>query len=144
MLFSCSLNGARCRVLMDTGADKSFADADWLAQLGFTQVPASTPLSVITATSQQLNISSVVHAKLRFRGNISARATLYPLPGMLPGVQVILGMDWLRSHGAMLDLGANHCTILRAGVSHKLTPNLCCAHAEWPCRCLLQSQVYAR
>ncbi len=107
---------------MDTGADKSFADADWLAQLGFTQVPASTPLSVITATSQQLNISSVVHAKLRFRGNISARATLYPLPGMLPGVQVILGMDWLRSHGAMLDLGANHCTILRAGVSHKLTP----------------------
>jgi hypothetical protein len=120
MRFSGSLQGASCLVLLDTGADRSFADADWLNTHGLQPTLSATPLSVVTAIGQQVTLNTVLRGKLRLDKTFTAPVELWPLADMLPGVQVILGMDWLRQHAALIDVRAAQCTVIRAGKQHIL------------------------
>ena len=103
MHFSGCLNGAKCQVLLDTGADRSFADAAFLRSNGFPLSPASASLTAVTATGQQVTLDKLARARLRLDKTYHSTVSLWPLENMLPGVQVILGMDWLRCHAAVLD-----------------------------------------
>ncbi len=105
---------------MDTGAAFSFADADWLAQHGFAMQPGQ-PITVVTATSQRVAVRSEFRGTLRL-ARVHTPVRLRPLPNLMPGIQVVLGNDWLRAHAAGIDMGARVCIIWRAGVSHVVRP----------------------
>lgn len=91
MVFDATLHGVPCRVLMDTGAAFSFADADWLASHGFTLQP-DQPITVVTATSQRVTVHGVFRGELRL-ARVKTPVRLRSLPGLMPGVQVVLGGD---------------------------------------------------
>jgi hypothetical protein len=120
MLFRGKLAGVPCKVLMDTGAAYSFADQAWLQEHKFVLKP-SVPVTVVTAASHELVSTNEARASLRL-SSIHTPVRVRPLPNLLPGVQVILGNDWLRTHSAHLDMGAQVCTILRGGKRLAIQP----------------------
>jgi transposase InsO family protein len=120
MVFDATVGGVLCRVLMDTGAAFSFADADWLTQHNLA-LHSARPLTVVTATSQRVAVRGEFRGTMRI-GRVNTPVRLRPLPNLMSGVHVVLGNDWLSAHAAKLDLGERVCTIWRAGVPHVLQP----------------------
>jgi hypothetical protein len=111
--FVGSVNGNRCTMLLDTGASHSFACASFVQQYNLPEQPSPTFVAQ-TATDQHVAISSIIPAYLSI-SSVRTQVTLRPLPTMLPHVDVVLGMDWMKANKAVIDTCARTCTITVAG-----------------------------
>ncbi|KAJ9529887.1 hypothetical protein QJQ45_022308 [Haematococcus lacustris] len=60
-----------------------------------------------------------VHATVSIERSVTPVAAKI-LPEMLEGIDLILGADWQKSHGAVLDVGSNICHIKVGNKLHKL------------------------
>jgi hypothetical protein len=100
-------------MLLDTGASHSFACASFVQQYNLPEQPSPTFVAQ-TATDQHVAISSIVPAYLAI-SSVRTQVTLRPLPTMLPHVDVVLGMDWMKANKAVRDTCARTCTITVAG-----------------------------
>ncbi|KAJ9520962.1 hypothetical protein QJQ45_014157 [Haematococcus lacustris] len=60
-----------------------------------------------------------VHATVSIERNVTPVAAKI-LPEMLEGIDLILGADWQKSHGVVLDVGSNICHIKVGNKLHKL------------------------
>jgi hypothetical protein len=120
LVYSARLNGVPCRVLIDTGAATSFASAAWLSRHALP-VHVRSPMQVVTANNVRLALSYHAQASLRI-GALQSQVVLTALPDMLPGVHVILGMDWLQQHVSTIDVRTGVCTARSSAGVCRLRP----------------------
>jgi transposase InsO family protein len=116
-VYDARVNGAPCKVLVDTGAAASFVSQQWLEQYASTSrgvYAVSAPLQVVTANNVRINLSYKASLTVRM-GQHKSQAEFTLLPDMLPGVNVILGMDWLQQYGSSLDLRTGACQLRNDG-----------------------------
>ncbi len=119
LLFKGQLNGAKCWVLLDTGASYSFVDDEWARRIQLRRSPLPSPLAVLTANSQSVSISEQGTGELHFGGSRTSVA-LKPIENLMHGVHIVLGNDWLTQHSAVLDLQTGECRVCVRGESHVL------------------------
>ena len=89
------------RVLFDYGATHSFISPYFETHLGRGIEPLGTPIVVATPTGDPIEVTQVVRACPIIIDGHSYYTNLVLLGIM--GFQVILGMDWLSAHHAVLD-----------------------------------------
>jgi hypothetical protein len=108
-----SVNGNRCTLLLDTGATHSFVCALFVQRHNVPR-QSSPPFVAQTAADQHVAISTIIPAHPAV-SSVRTQVTLRPLPTMIPHVDVVLGMDWMTAHNAVLDVCNGTCTITVAG-----------------------------
>jgi hypothetical protein len=108
-----SLSGVPCTVLVDTGASRSLANASWIAWHGLALQPYAPDVAK-TVTNDTVAIDTVVQARrLLMIQRVKMSVQLLPLPNMFGHADIVLGMDWLSKHAAVIDTAARTCSIFR-------------------------------
>ncbi|KAJ9524849.1 hypothetical protein QJQ45_003011 [Haematococcus lacustris] len=110
--------------MIDTGATYTILSEKWLNQPGYKNKHMSVTLlerriSVVAANNASMPITQQVHATVSIERSVTPVAAKI-LPEMLEGIDLILGADWQKSHGAVLDVGSNICHIKVGNKLHKL------------------------
>lgn len=94
----CGLN---CFALIDTGADISVACPSIIDKLDrVVKVEKSDKASILTADNSKIDISGVIKVPILI-GEVTAYVKFYLVPGIEPSI--ILGVDFLKSKGAVID-----------------------------------------
>ncbi|GAV77787.1 zf-CCHC domain-containing protein/RVP_2 domain-containing protein [Cephalotus follicularis] len=93
--------GYSARVLMDSGASHSFISAHFASCLGVTPDCLSYTLDVSTPTGTSMYTDLVYRSCEMSMADIPLYADLIVLP--IRDFDVILGMDWLSAHRALMD-----------------------------------------
>src|SRR6478609_2823654 len=96
-VFRGVLHGKPCNVLFDTGSEFSLISSAYVQTTELISY-ASTPLVVVGFDLTQVNSNTVVNADLAFR-HINAPVQLRPVSSLIPGVDIILGVDMLSIFG---------------------------------------------
>jgi hypothetical protein len=120
-MFRGMFGGVPCRILMDTGAERSFVDDKFVQKHKRLQPHLradACDLVVRTATNELVQTTMCCAHVLEVQ-KVRVPSDLIALPGMMRGVDVILGTDWLRTHEAQLDFGRLQCRLTIAG-KHKV------------------------
>ena len=107
---------ARVRAMVDTGATHSFASSDCVKRTGMvTPDLSSTPSDLALAPSPDMvelgdgSLASLLPVVSPTAISIPGRdvplklPSLYELPNLPSCVDIILGLDWLRLHGIVID-----------------------------------------
>ncbi|KAJ9532014.1 hypothetical protein QJQ45_003723 [Haematococcus lacustris] len=123
-VFTARLGGRECVAMIDTGATYTILSEKWLNQPGYKNKHMSVTLlerriSVVAANNASMPITQQVHATVSIERSVTPVAAKI-LPEMLEGIDLILGADWQKSHGAVLDVGSNICHIKVGNKLHKL------------------------
>ena len=127
-VFEAKVAGVPATVLQDSGAGKSFIDADFAAAHNFHISPCSQEVELADGSRQAAKGQVKLKVKI---GKSVTKCTLLVLP-MSPGFNVILGTDWCAANGVVADYGwtdpdkGNHHQahlFLRKG-GHRLVPVL--------------------
>ncbi|XP_073035230.1 uncharacterized protein [Primulina eburnea] len=93
--------GVATNALLDSGATHSFISESFVKRLGIMTVAMDSGFRVSIPSGDQMFTSRIVRGlELRLQQK-AVRADLIVLP--LPEFDIILGMDWLSSHGAVID-----------------------------------------
>jgi hypothetical protein len=97
------LNGHSAVVLFDSGATHDFVSKACTQKCKLVVEPISAPYMISTAGGQIVTKQVVVNPLLNLKGRIY-KTCLIVLDGK--GIDVILGMSWMRRHRALLDTAA--------------------------------------
>lgn len=106
--------------MADTGATHSIINDAFLARTGMTAVQAATPLTVSVAGDTQLTLNKVIKTSIQL-GTARSTATLYVMPKLLDGIDMIIGMDWLAQHDAHIHTKTSQITLTANGKQHIVT-----------------------
>ncbi|KAL8442273.1 hypothetical protein Emed_007349 [Eimeria media] len=105
-----SLWGKEVLALLDTGATHSFVSPRLVDELQLQTKTPPEPMYLTVASGQQLEVPALI-PKVSFKvGNFgtSGRFLVAPVP-----YPIILGLDWLCSLSAVVDLGHGRVTVFR-------------------------------
>ncbi len=94
------INGRVARILIDSGATRSFIGQDAVIQLGLRTTPARCLLQVADGT-KHLSTARCPHVK--FHLGTATTAATFTVTTILPKIDVILGMDWLTTINPIID-----------------------------------------
>jgi hypothetical protein len=106
--------------MADTGATHSIINDQFLARTGLTPVQASTPLQIAVAGDTQMTLTQVIKAPIQI-GTAHTVITLYVMPSLLQGIDMIVGMDWLVQHDAHIHTKDSKITLTVKGKQHVVT-----------------------
>ncbi|KAJ9533200.1 hypothetical protein QJQ45_018307, partial [Haematococcus lacustris] len=119
-LFEGRLGNKPCRVMLDTGASCTIISKEWLERHEGNVNPAALqrkimmePLRVLTATNQPVVITERRCGLLEVQKS-KTNCNAVVMPGMLNGVDLILGVDWMHEHDAVLKVKHGVCTLFEA------------------------------
>ena len=123
-MFKASLGGQPCNLLIDMGASFCFLSEQWLHKTHKGKIwgqtyPLPEPIPVLTAENSMVSTSSGFSSTLglqQFFFKVDAKL----MPSMLQGVDLILGMDWLRANDFVIDCGRDLCMFRWADQEHYL------------------------
>jgi hypothetical protein len=101
-----SLNGHPIVVLFDTGATHDFISKAYTQRYRLTIEPTNTPYVISTHGGRVFTKELVMHTPLNLVGKLF-RTSPIVLDGQ--GIDVILGMSWMKGHKAQLDTVS--CTV---------------------------------
>ena len=98
-----SINHHPTVILFDSGASHSFISSKFGARVGldFCHTKGSF---MISTPGGKVASNQIVHNAPLSLGSKTVPTTLILLP--LEGMDIILGMDWMRRHGVMLDISS--------------------------------------
>ncbi|KAJ9523167.1 hypothetical protein QJQ45_024088, partial [Haematococcus lacustris] len=112
-LFCGRYGGKPCRVMMDTGATHSILSKEWLDKQKnpmLTRHILERPLNLLTANNDTVHIREQFVGPLEIqKSKVGCFAKI--MPGMLAGVDLILGADWLSYYDAVLKPKHGVCTL---------------------------------
>ncbi|KAJ9517295.1 hypothetical protein QJQ45_009191 [Haematococcus lacustris] len=111
-LFCGRYGGKPCRVMMDTGATHSILSKEWLDKQNpmLTRHILERPLNLLTANNDTVHIREQFVGPLEIqKSKVGCFAKI--MPGMLAGVDLILGADWLSCYDAVLKPKHGVCTL---------------------------------
>ncbi|XP_073273275.1 uncharacterized protein [Primulina huaijiensis] len=98
---STLITGVATHALLDSGATHSFISESFVKRIGITPVAMDLGFRVSIPSGDQMFTSRILRGlELRLQQK-AVQADLIVLP--LPEFDIILGMDWLSSHGAVID-----------------------------------------
>jgi hypothetical protein len=98
-------------VLLDTGASRSVVSARWIEQNGVSTQPCA-PIVAKTITNETVTINQMVHARRSLViQHVKTSVQLLPLSNMFGQADIVLGMDWLSKHAAVIDTAQRTCAI---------------------------------
>jgi hypothetical protein len=95
-----SLNGHPIVILFDTGANHDFISKACTQRYRLAIEPTNTPYMISTPGGRVIAKELVMHTPLKLAGKLF-RTSLIVLDGQ--GIDVILGMSWMKGHKAQLD-----------------------------------------
>jgi hypothetical protein len=96
------------KVLFDTGATTSFISKEFIDAYGLKCKPLDRPISILSARGTILVTQQRLKQVLMIYG-YEYYADLFVIH--MSDIAIILGMDWLVSHGVQIDCGVNIVTI---------------------------------
>jgi len=123
-LFKGNFAGHRCSVLFDTGASTCFVDGKWLDKTKENRPDLavsnlSPPVSIRVANDEQVIITQECQGTMLLQRKGDKAQVIFPrrtkqrgvrldvglkiLPNMLKGIDIIIGMDYMREIGVVLD-----------------------------------------
>jgi hypothetical protein len=95
------INGKHVNILFDSGATHSFISSACVKRVYFPVTKLSYEVLVTTPSEEKLSTTSMCSPVfLKYQGKTFC-LSLYCLP--MKGLDVILGMDWLRAHKVTID-----------------------------------------
>jgi hypothetical protein len=95
------------------GASRSLVNASWIARHGLALQPCF-PIVPKTVTNETVVIHNVVQASRSLMiQRVTTSVQLLPLRNMFGHADIVLGMDWLSKHAAVIDTAARTCSIFR-------------------------------
>ncbi|XP_074374278.1 uncharacterized protein LOC141714672 [Apium graveolens] len=98
MLF---VNAASAKVLIDSGATRSFISKSFVDKLNFETQLMQEPLSIILANQDRVYVNHICpYCAIEIAGHVFPTNLI---PFQLGEFDVILGMDWLTSFSAQID-----------------------------------------
>ncbi|KAJ9519230.1 hypothetical protein QJQ45_017890 [Haematococcus lacustris] len=119
-LFKGRLGNKPCRAMLDTGASCTIISKEWLERHEGNVNPVALqrkimmePLRVLTATNQPVVITERRCGLLEVQKS-KTNCNAVVMPGMLNGVDLILGVDWMHEHDAVLKVKHGVCTLFEA------------------------------
>ena len=118
-LFEASVAGMKVTVLLDSGASTCFATRSLVESLGSRLLQPTATRSVEVANGESALVHGATVLPLRLQ-RIRTDVRALVLDSLVPGVDLILGEDWLTAHNA--DLLYSHGTVhvTAHGRVHKL------------------------
>lgn len=123
--------GASCTVLLDSGSrELSFVSEAFVARQGL-QVKPAPDLIVVSFDGHEVPAKGFVQSGLQL-GNMVESTRLFVVP-MDESTDIILGSDWLTSHGVVLDYDKAQVTA-RHGRRRVSVPARRVARASWSSR----------
>lgn len=111
--------------LCDCGSDFSHVSQSFASQAGLRVVKARTPLVITVADNTLVTLTHVVKAPIQI-GNLRSFITLYVMPNMLHTVDIIVGMDWLKAHNAVIHTADNVVHVTVNNRQHRLHGRFAC------------------
>jgi hypothetical protein len=96
------------KVLFDTGETKSFSSKEFIDAYGLKCKLLDRSITILSAGGTVLVTQQTIKQVLVICG-YKYYTDLFIIP--MSDIAIILGMDWLVSHGAQLDCGANTVTL---------------------------------
>jgi Retroviral aspartyl protease len=97
--------GTKVKVLLDSGAERSFASTSFVQSLGMVTYPSAVVHSVRMADGRINPVCRMIpNVKLRM-GDWRCKIDL--LVTDVDGYDIILGKDWLSAHNPLVDCGSN-------------------------------------
>jgi hypothetical protein len=99
-----SLNGHPVVILFDSGASYDFISKACTQKCQLVIEHMSTPYMILTPRGNFITKQLVINAPLNLRGKVY-KTHLIVLDGQ--GIDVILGMSWMRDHKALLDTASH-------------------------------------
>ena len=125
-IFRCSFAGKPCLVLMDTGATRCFVARKWVRKHASHQgrlrrSTAEVPLSVQCANNEEVAVTDWVHGAVHLQG-LAMPVEAGVFDGLMEGVDLILGMDFLVAQGIKLDCARGEAELLWRGKRRTLRP----------------------
>ena len=115
MTFRGELSGTKARVHVDTGATPSFVAAHFVERAGLAVTPAAR--SVTLADGQIVKVNGMCRARLRI-GEVTDVHQFLVL-SLDAAYDVLLGQDWLKKKGAVLDFGSRRMAVASRGVGSR-------------------------
>lgn len=108
-VFPAKVSAEPCKALMDTGASHSIVSEDFVKSVGL-RVQPSRVKAVDLADGRTLPLAGKCTFKMHLNGK-SSKVSAHVLSTTVPGVDVILGQDWLRPRCAQLDCNTGSVTL---------------------------------
>ncbi len=137
LVYAARVRGVPCKVLVDTGAESSFVNAKWLDKHSLP-VHACSPIQVVTATNVNMQLTLKTEPYALRIGKHRSEVALISLPDMLPGVSVILGMDWINQHVSTINIRSGVCEVYDGAGTIGLQPVRCVPDAIECCAARLR------
>lgn len=95
------VNAVKAKVLIDSGATRSFVSKDFISKAGWETRRLTEPLSIILANQDRVLVDQICpQCEVDISGY---RFRISLLPFQLGEFDVILGMDWLAENNAQID-----------------------------------------
>ncbi|XP_063942638.1 uncharacterized protein LOC135152187 [Daucus carota subsp. sativus] len=113
-----SVNAASAKVLIDSGATRSFISKSFVDKWNCETQLMHEPLSVVLANQDRISVEHVCpHCTIVIAGHVFPASLI---PFQLGEFDVILGMDWLTSFNAQIDC-KNKTVVLSSPQGKKVT-----------------------
>ena len=93
LVYKASIQGAKGVVLIDTGASYSFVHAGWAQHAGLKQQSLHAPVSVLTANSQPITITTQATGELHL-GGARTKVQLKPVFFMRRALLRLAAQGW--------------------------------------------------
>jgi hypothetical protein len=111
MSFKTEIAGKDAKVLLDSGASQCFIGLDFCKQANLQTLAAPTPQEVRTAGGMDILAHTLCQVSFQLQAmKVTVCALIVPLPAEY---SVILGDDWLRSKGAIMNWEEGTCSLKR-------------------------------
>jgi hypothetical protein len=92
---------------MDSGATHSFVRASFLNTLGIR--PSTESVNIQLADGQTMQSAGTARIRLHLASHVTDQRKFIVCDTLLDGVDIILGQDFLRARGVILNYGNNMC-----------------------------------
>lgn len=110
LIFKCRIGHTQHKVLIDTGASHSIVSKNALPP-DLTVAPHGAK-EVEVADGKRVTLEGTAQLPLHIQKYTAAVPALV-MPSLLPGVDLILGMDWMRANGVKLDIPNLTCLLTK-------------------------------
>jgi hypothetical protein len=113
-----SFAGRRVRVLFDTGADYSLISAALATASGLHLDPNAVTPALLTATGESVGVLGTVCGRMNIGSYRIPQQPLIVMKDMSEDLDIILGLNWMATHGCILNMLNRSMTLVGRRVAH--------------------------
>jgi hypothetical protein len=110
-----------CVALPDTGETHSVVDAAFIERAGLSGhvLQAPSPLQLHVAGNTEVTLTHAIATTIQI-GNMRSHIVKYVMPSLLQDVDLIIGMNWMKPHSALIHTAENAISVTVEGKQHYL------------------------